>query len=132
MSDLISFKELFTNKIIRVPDYQRGYAWKEDHQLEDFWNDIENLPDGKNHYTGMISLKKMTDGETNELRWLLKSDKGYVPYHVVDGQQRLTTFIILLKCIMDKVKKDSSNDEKEIKNIQFADTNLGEISENIL
>ena len=39
MNDLISFSQLFDNKIYRIPDYQRGYAWSED-QLNDFWNDF--------------------------------------------------------------------------------------------
>ncbi len=29
MSDLKSLSELFVNSVIRIPDYQRGYAWKE-------------------------------------------------------------------------------------------------------
>ena len=41
---------LFQNRLFRIPDYQRGYAWQKE-QLNDFWEDIENLRDGKNHYT---------------------------------------------------------------------------------
>ena len=40
--DLISLSQLFTESIYRIPDYQRGYAWRNE-QLEDFWDDLMNL-----------------------------------------------------------------------------------------
>ncbi|EAK5748771.1 DUF262 domain-containing protein [Campylobacter lari] len=33
---------MFDGKYLRIPDYQRGYAW-EYNQLKDFWEDLENL-----------------------------------------------------------------------------------------
>ena len=39
--DLISLSQLFTESIYRIPDYQRGYAWRNE-QLEDFWDDLMN------------------------------------------------------------------------------------------
>ena len=36
MEDPKSLDSLFKEKIFRIPDYQRGYAWKEK-QLKDFW-----------------------------------------------------------------------------------------------
>ncbi len=53
---LESLTEIFNNKIFRVPDYQRGYSWGKS-QLEDLWRDLEILEEGKNHYTGMLSVK---------------------------------------------------------------------------
>lgn len=115
MSDLISFSELFDKRMMRIPDYQRGYAWRED-QLEDFWNDIKDLTEDKSHYTGMISLKKFTESEENNSEDAkLFKEKGYVPFYVVDGQQRLTTFIILLKCILDEIRNLPDNNKKKKK-----------------
>ena len=51
--ELQSLSEIFNNRIFRVPDYQRGYAWRNE-QLTDFWEDVVNLPVGKNHYTGAL------------------------------------------------------------------------------
>jgi len=102
--ELLSLSELFVNKIFRIPDYQRGYAWGED-QLDDFWEDLTNLTDNRYHYTGMLSLKELKRSETKdwiEEGWLL--NQGYTAYHVVDGQQRLTTFVILVNSIIDFAK----------------------------
>lgn len=53
MNDLISLSQLFDKRIYRIPDYQRGYAWTNS-QLEDFWDDLNNLTEDRYHYTGMI------------------------------------------------------------------------------
>ncbi len=51
---------LFKEKIFRIPDYQRGYAWRQE-QLKDFWEDLINLPGNqskRSHYTGVLTLKE--------------------------------------------------------------------------
>ena len=101
MNELISLANLFNKKIFRIPDYQRGYAWTEP-QLVDFWDDLNNLSLDRYHYTGMLSLKKLTKEvykDWLEDKWIIET-KGFEAYHVVDGQQRLTTFIIMLNCII--------------------------------
>lgn len=101
MSDLISLSKLFDKRIFRIPDYQRGYAWGEP-QLLDFWDDLLNLTEDRYHYTGMLSLKKLNRSvysNWKEEKWII-DEKGYEAYHVIDGQQRLTTFIILVNSIL--------------------------------
>jgi len=119
MNDLVSLSELFVDKIFRIPDYQRGYAWTE-FQLDDFWDDIDSLSDSRSHYTGMLSLKELTYQEYanwEEENWIIK-DKNYKAFHVVDGQQRLTTFIICLNSLLVYAKAKNINylngDEIEI------------------
>ena len=46
---------LFQNRLFRIPDYQRGYAWQQS-QLADFWDDLINLQQDRYHYTGLLSL----------------------------------------------------------------------------
>jgi len=89
---------IFNNKIFRIPDYQRGYSWGKS-QLEDLWRDLEILEEGKNHYTGMLSVK-------------FDAEKDI--YHVIDGQQRITTLTILIKVISDKFTRDKWLNGKEI------------------
>lgn len=96
-SFLKNITEIFIQKILRIPDYQRGYAWS-DSQLNDFWEDLMNLSDQQTHYTGLITLEpikpQIFDNWQEDL-WLIK-DRGYKSYFIVDGQQRLITIIILL------------------------------------
>lgn len=89
-----NLSELFSTRIFRTPDYQRGYAWGEK-QLSELWDDLEEIPidengEYKKHYTGAIFLKE-TQANSDE-RWYNRAKF----YDVVDGQQRLTTISILL------------------------------------
>ena len=105
--DLKSVHEIFNNRILRIPSYQRGYTWANDDiiedgddlrkvkgQLKDLWDDLMNIPDGSWHYTGLLTL--------------VKADKQYdwLPNHnqfaIVDGQQRITTILIILSVIIEK------------------------------
>ncbi len=117
MNDLLSLTDLFNWTIFRIPDYQRGYSWGT-LQLDEFWSDILNLLPDREHYTGMISLKKLdkaytTNEKWNDEKWLL-DNWNYNAYHVVDGQQRLTTFIILINEIVNfykRINKDKDNSQ---------------------
>ena len=95
-SNLKTLSEIFNEKIFKVPDYQRGYSWGEQ-QLEDLWRDIDNLPLGKLHYTGMITV----DIQDRKI------------YHVIDGQQRLTSLIIFIKNILDRYTEEWITDDLE-------------------
>ena len=60
MQELESLQNIFKDRIFKIPDYQRGYAWTTK-QLKDFWEDIVNLPTDRHHYTGSLSLKKLNE-----------------------------------------------------------------------
>lgn len=109
MNDLLSLQKLFNETIFRIPDYQRGYSWS-NQQLEEFWSDLTSLLPFQEHYTGMISLKKLEPNSIinsvdkwNEEKWLVNS--GFTVYEIVDGQQRLTTLIILINEIVSYCKE---------------------------
>lgn len=79
----------------------------------DFWDDLVNLQPDRYHYTGLLSLKPLQSKETvswGEDLWLTES--GYRPCHVVDGQQRITTFVILLNEIVNFVRSLDENKDK--------------------
>lgn len=63
--------EIFNNKIFRIPDYQRGYAWVEK-QLIELWDDLEDINsfegELRKHYTGTIYLEQSSPSE--EEKWL--------------------------------------------------------------
>lgn len=100
-TELHSLSKLFTEALYRIPDYQRGYAWRE-RQIKDFWSDLEQLQQGANHYTGVLTLEEVPPEEYarwEDDRWIIEA-KHFSPYYVVDGQQRLTTIVILLQCLV--------------------------------
>lgn len=111
-NELQSLSVLFQNRLFRIPDYQRGYAWKHE-QLADFWEDLLNLHEDRYHYTGLLSLKAVNRNDIKTWQgdeWLL--DIGFKPFHIVDGQQRLTTFSILMFEIVAFVKGLPDNQNK--------------------
>ena len=102
MEDLLeSIAEIFAHKLLRIPDYQRGYAWEE-RQWEDFINDLEYLPDDKIHFTGTVVLYKRDNGFT---KFQDNQFNTYAVFDIVDGQQRLTTAVILLYVLQQEMKK---------------------------
>ena len=108
-----SLDSLFKEKIFRIPDFQRGYAWQQEH-LQDFWEDLVNLSDERSHYTGVLTLKQKPSREidpSDKEYWLVE-DHSYKLYHIVDGQQRLTTFIVFLQAFVDFIKELPENKGK--------------------
>ena len=100
---LVSLSELLTgNRLYDIPVYQRGYAW-ERKNLEDLWEDLYYLDPTKKHYFGTVLLKD--SGKT--ARTLLATLKRF---DVIDGQQRLTTVLILLREIILQLKEVSGNE----------------------
>ncbi len=91
MKNVISLESLFQERLFRVPDYQRGYSWGTQ-QVRDFLDDLEVLAPNREHYTGTVVLHKPANGDEFED----ESGKSYGLVDIVDGQQRLTTTILLL------------------------------------
>lgn len=103
-SQLFTLSKIFTERLFRIPDYQRGYAWTE-LQWKDFWNDIQQIEPGSNHYTGVLTLESVPIEDRHswhEDSWIIDS-RSYEPLYVVDGQQRLTTSILLIQTIIESV-----------------------------
>lgn len=78
-----------------IPDYQRPYAWNEE-QCQTLWDDIflfsfpdnnyEAFDDNEEYFLGSIVTYKNDNGKSE----------------VIDGQQRLTTLMLLLRAFYDK------------------------------
>ena len=90
--NVYSIEEIFAGRFFNVPDYQRGYAWEKAH-CEDLLDDLELLPLDYNHYTGTVVLHPKKD-EIND-----NEGSKYSGYDIVDGQQRITSILILLNSI---------------------------------
>ncbi len=97
--ELLTLDGVIEKGVFEIPSYQRGYAWQE-RQLKDFWNDLEHVSKlgNKFHYMHNLTLR----GLENELE-----DSAF---EIIDGQQRLTTSLILLGLLQHKAPKyDSIN-----------------------
>ncbi len=129
-SNLHSIDKLLKNaEIFRIPDYQRGYAWQTK-QCNDFWEDLKRIVENNDpevlHYIGVISLQtiewdslKSKNEFSDKLEKLKKEE--YKLFHIVDGQQRITTVIILLGLFLNskfQLDKDTSN-ESYLKKLLF-------------
>ncbi len=105
--------------MFKIPDYQRGYAWEEPHLL-DLWEDLEFLAAGKKHYTGNVVLQRC-DNES------VQAEEGsrHEVFDIVDGQQRLTTLVILLECLRPWFRKDQPRIEQGLlaSYVRFLDRN---------
>ena len=131
MDQLYSLNKIFEKRFFRIPDYQRGYAWRADKEIKEFWEDLVNLDASRSHYTGQITLEKVPDKISrlwNDEQFLIQDD--YAPMYIVDGQQRLTTSVVLIQCICDflnKINPDTPDDE-----IYLGYTTLKDIKERYL
>lgn len=125
---------VFEKKLLRVPDYQRGYAWQPE-QLKDFWEDLINLPDGRSHYTGVLTLKEIPSKEikASDKEFWLVEDHSYKLYHVVDGQQRLTTFVVFLQAFVEFTKALPENEGRTDADIYVSDSlNVADVRDGFL
>ena len=88
-----SVRELLTNYYFQIPLFQRDYCW-EIEKWEDFWGDITTqMVENYNFFLGSIVVKD------------LKEDANF---EIIDGQQRITTIIILLATIRDEYEHNMS------------------------
>lgn len=91
-----TLNDILRTHIFSIPDYQRGYAWQK-RQLDDLWDDVNDIKlvdnDYQYHYTGMICLAPKALPE--EYKWTNRQ-----MFDIVDGQQRLTTIMILLSQLL--------------------------------
>lgn len=104
VSELLDGKYLFS-----IPSYQRGYRWESRvdandqnvRQVDDLLNDLThfvetNANEKANYYLQPLMVKPRYDGN------------GSLLWDVLDGQQRLTTMLLILKCLNEKLCSSSS------------------------
>ena len=81
----LTIEKFFIGKILNIPEYQRSYAW-EKQNVRDLIEDInESLETNSSHYIGTVVLAKTTTQDN---------------YNIVDGQQRLTTILMMMNVLI--------------------------------
>ncbi len=97
-SGKVFIKKIFTDFWFRVPNFQRSYVWGND-EVSELIDDIlfasQNNPDSEYFLGSMVLQKKDTTEE-----------RKYIEYDVLDGQQRLTSVMMLISVIRDLVSDD--------------------------
>ena len=73
----------------QIPMFQRGYSWEQE-QCETLWNDLIDFHDENDkkdkYFLGNIVVHPITENEK---------------FSVIDGQQRLTTLLLLIRALFD-------------------------------
>ena len=90
-ADNINFRGFITagDRTFTIPVYQRNYEWK-DSECSKLFSDIEMVASGNSsHFVGTIVYVTSDANPT------------WSEYTVIDGQQRITTVMLLLKAIHD-------------------------------
>ncbi len=86
-----TLEKFFTGKHFVIPSYQRDYTWTQQN-IDDLLNDIaETIETKTSHYIGTFILSRQ---------------QGDGAYHVVDGQQRLTTLTMILNAVIAMLPND--------------------------
>lgn len=108
--DQKTIKDLFTDKSANflIPDYQRPYAWEEN-ECQTLWDDIfvfafpdnnkDAFDNNDEYFLGTIVTYKNKKGQSE----------------VIDGQQRLTTILLLLRAFYDKFENMADQPSKDMR-----------------
>src|SRR5579863_398974 len=102
----LSLTKLLDGRLFRIPEYQRAYSWTS-HERKDLFGDVLRMhskePDEGHFMAAVVCLRRQ--------KQTLGTDEFHV-VEVVDGQQRLTTLIVLLNCIKLALSKQDRVEEK--------------------
>lgn len=80
-----------SKNLFGVPNYQRAYSWEKDKQIKQFLKDIKEHPASVEQYH--LGHFLFEEDEHNKSK-----------FWIIDGQQRLTTVVIFLSCVYNKLK----------------------------
>ncbi|MGN8387355.1 DUF262 domain-containing protein [Helicobacter pylori] len=98
----------------QIPDYQRPYQWTEkncEKLLDDLFSSYEYYKESGYFCGSLVLIVINTDSETNA-----------ETYDIVDGQQRLSTFILLAKVLATLYDKDLNTTSRELLEKSLGDT----------
>lgn len=102
-ADNISLLEFIgaSKRTFYIPVYQRNYDWKTE-QCETLFRDIEEIAISKQRMSHFMGTIVYVEGE---------STANFRIFNVIDGQQRLTTIMLLLKAIVDTIEDEDLKED---------------------
>jgi len=108
---LNNLTHFFNKKVYTVPSYQRGFSWQKKH-VKDLLTDLDYaIRLDHQHYAGTITLHEQDEKVKIGLN-------NFINYHIVDGQQRFTTIILVLSYLLKRLTSDSKNKEDAKKKLE--------------
>lgn len=102
----LTIEELLQGRLFRIPDYQRAYSWGRKQRADLLHDILEVHRSDRDHFMATIVA---LGGEYRTM-----GAERFRDVSLVDGQQRITTLIIVLKAI-EKALDDKSPEEAEAK-----------------
>lgn len=103
-----TLSEMLQQRLFRIPDFQRAYSW-ESKQRKELFGDLQKVSEAeKSRHHFMSTIVCLQSGEVEGIG----SDEFKV-FEIVDGQQRLTTLIILLRAIAKQLDPENRQERKE-------------------
>lgn len=108
--ELLSLQKLLEGRLFRIPEYQRAYSWQ-DRQRQDLFDDIDRVAGVPMSAPRSTHFMSTIVGLRREVR-LIQTNEFHV-IEVVDGQQRITTLILLLKAI-ERALSTGGEDERSL------------------
>lgn len=91
-----TYLKLGEDTIFTIPEYQRAYSWGIDN-CDKLWQDIVNYSDSNSkdeYFFGTI---------------IVNCQENDTKYSLIDGQQRTTTFLLLLKALLVRINEVINN-----------------------
>lgn len=88
---LLSLHQLLKERLFRIPEYQRSYSWRSKQRVDLFSDIAKAASSGEPHFMAtIVGLRRGT-------KTILTNE--FYDIEVVDGQQRITTLVLMLKAI---------------------------------
>lgn len=113
--DFLRIGKIFAQDYYAVPDYQRDYEWtaaQNSTLLDDIFDLVADVTPSNHFFGAIVTIPYETSNGTNQSiafdEYGISTDNAK---HVVDGQQRLTSFTIMIKALSDVIKADDSVDD---------------------
>jgi len=93
-----------------IPDYQRPYAWDEE-QCQTLWDDLFTFSFPNNNY------EEFDKNDEYFLGSIVTFKNGNGQSEVIDGQQRLTTIMLILRAFYDKFTNMQDANSKQTRDM---------------
>lgn len=108
---MINLSTIFVARTYEIPLNQRGYGWTKK-EIDELFDDL-NLMGKKCHYLGTIICSKKDETPIDQTTFLPTAQ-----YILEDGQQRLTTFLIIINEIRNRFIKVDGEQSLEARELE--------------